>query len=344
MELWNKAPVPFQRYEISTLGRVRTSRGCILKGSVSSRYRRVSLSSEGVKSTFTVHRLVALVFLGEPPEVGMVVHHLNSDPLDNRSSNLEWVTQKEHGSISRRVVGNNSREVLQFDLEGNLIKCWQSIKSIPYDYSRIWLVCKGRAKTAYGFKWVYKESQLSTETWRSIIIDGNTVWVSSEGRVRTGSGRPTWGGGSTYRVVKVQGVKKAVHRLVAMAFLPVPNGVDYRELTVNHKNLDKLDNRSDNLEWVTQSENNQHARDSYPPRQHWHRPVQRLKQDSIVTFSSIKEASAASNVGGSQITMACRGILKTAGGFEWSYLSNTGSTSYEGPRPTRFEKILESSD
>ena len=107
MELWRKAPEPFQEYEVSDLGRVRTPRGCLLKCSVSSRYRKVTLSSGGVKKTFSVHRLVALVFLGDPTEEGMVAHHINSETLDNRSSNLEWVTQKKHGSISRHVVGNN---------------------------------------------------------------------------------------------------------------------------------------------------------------------------------------------------------------------------------------------
>lgn len=44
---------------------------------------------------------------------------------------------------------------------------------------------------------------------------------------------------------------KTVHRLIALAFIPNPDGLEF----VNHKNEVKTDNRPENLEWVTRSEN-----------------------------------------------------------------------------------------
>lgn len=101
--------------------------------------------------------------------------------------------------------------------------------------------------------------------WKQII---NTDYEVSEcGMVRnskTGYVRKqSIGGTSDYKLVSFRdkdGNKKnnLVHRLVAVAFLDKPNGKDF----VNHKDGNKLNNHFTNLEWCTQSENNQHAYDT----------------------------------------------------------------------------------
>ena len=53
---------------------------------------------------------------------------------------------------------------------------------------------------------------------------------------------------------KVMGVK--AHKLVAMTFIGAANGLD-----VNHKNAIKTDNRLENLEYCSRSQNMRHAHD-----------------------------------------------------------------------------------
>ncbi len=105
---------------------------------------------------------------------------------------------------------------------------------------------------------------MNTEIWHKCEVPYTRYEVSNQGRVRNAHTdkvlRPRKHCcGYLHVDLHYKGQRKTclVHKLVATAFVE-----GWREgLEVNHKNGVKTDNRAENLEWVTASENHQHAHD-----------------------------------------------------------------------------------
>lgn len=74
---------------------------------------------------------------------------------------------------------------------------------------------------------------------------------------KTGREVKQYVGKDGYLRTQIAGKTRTVHRLIACAFVAADPGKDF----VNHKDGDKKNNRADNLEWVTRSENMKHAYD-----------------------------------------------------------------------------------
>ena len=156
------------------------------------------------------------------------------------------------------------------------------------------------------------EEEMS-EIWK-LIKDYPNYSVSDLGNVKNNkTGRilkPLEVGGG-YVVVDLwnnHGSKsKKIHRLVAEAFIPNPDN----KPQVNHIDGNKKNNKKDNLEWVTASENVQHAYDSKIRMPHQNRPVRIIETGEV--FSSIKEC--AEKIGGNDCDISRCLLQPTARGL-----------------------------
>ena len=111
LEEWRDIPFYKGLYQISNLGRVRKIKtGRIIKGSKVAWHVLVTLFDKSLRKTFLLHRLVAIAFVPNPENFKYIVH-LDSNPYNNKASNLVWqeVLPKAHRS-NKCVQGQSYRE------------------------------------------------------------------------------------------------------------------------------------------------------------------------------------------------------------------------------------------
>jgi hypothetical protein len=179
----------------------------------------------------------------------------------------------------------------------------------------------------YGFLWVYKNviSILENEEWRqisdklipSIILEDVHYYhfISNFGRLKIPVKQQSGvnkGSKSIFKeytikdkftIVKKDGnsegyyeyKKKKIHRLVAITFI---ENNDIKKDKVNHKNGNTYDNRVENLEWLTNQENIQHAYDTglNPNKRKIIQYDNAISKNAIKEFNSIRECAKELNL------------------------------------------------
>ena len=120
-----------------------------------------------------------------------------------------------------------------------------------------------------------------------------------------------------------------VHRLVAMAFIPNPNG--YAE--INHKDENPQNNVVNNLEWCTRQYNVSYYYDRHPhpARPHVGRKhgcltmlqVDQFSKDGafVKRWDNSREIYVQTGMSDWSISQCCRGKRKSAYGYIWRYVS-----------------------
>lgn len=156
-------------YQVSNLGRVKslnyrqTGREQILKTRKNNcGYLFVSLYINNKERKFTVHRLVANVFIPNPNNYPCV-NHKDEDTLNNNVTNLEHCTYKynnNYGAHNQRMA--ESKSIPIYCLENNKFykSAKQAGKELDLDSGNITKVLKGKCKQTKGYTFRYANQVL----------------------------------------------------------------------------------------------------------------------------------------------------------------------------------------
>ncbi len=126
--------------------------------------------------------------------------------------------------------------------------------------------------------------------------ESGRVWSSGSNKIPNGGFLKPWLIGNGYESIMLYQDKKPskflVHRIIAQSFIPNPNNLP----EVNHKDGDRLNNRSSNLEWVSSKQNKQHAialglykRLGQNPVRGARHPKAKFKEDDIILIRHMAE-------------------------------------------------------
>ena len=168
---------------------------------------------------------------------------------------------------------------------------------------------------------------MDDEVWMPIAGCTGRYEISSIGRVRKCDGKILSApvnscGYPSVKIIKA-GCRKTVtvHRLVAEHFLPNPN--DWPQ--INHIDGNKLNNRVENLEWCTASQNTFHA--------YHHGLKERTKKaaaESLRKFQTHGVEARALGLSQGNLSAVCNGRIKSTGGYTARYIESTEGDTKNG--------------
>lgn len=124
-------------------------------------YLNIQLYKNNKRKKFFIHRLVAETFL-ENPKKYPCVNHIDENKQNNNLINLEFCSIKYNNRYSLYKSNKRKRrKINQYDLNGNFIMQWKSIKEINrklnLSYYGIFNCLSGRQNTSCNYIWKYEE-------------------------------------------------------------------------------------------------------------------------------------------------------------------------------------------
>jgi hypothetical protein len=180
IEIWKPVVGWEDSYMVSNLGRVKSLDRYVphrndgyfqfIKGKIrktkfnNGGYEMITLKKNGKEKTCLVHRLVAEAFLPNSDNLPEV-NHKDEDVKNNTLENLEWcdrIYNLHYGTAMQRRSEKIITPVIQFTLDGELIRKWDSMKDVEnalgINRGNVSNACSGRCKSVGGSKWEYYDT------------------------------------------------------------------------------------------------------------------------------------------------------------------------------------------
>lgn len=164
--VWKDVPNYEGIYKVSSDGKVMSANGIKKVEIAKNGYARVCLFKNGKGKHFSVHRLVAMVFIPNPLELEMV-NHIDGNKLNNNVENLEWCDLSYNIKHAYRtgLIHPATTKVIQYTKDFVKVKEWDSIKEaceiLGLTHSNICTVCKDKTnrRMCGGYIWRYAKEE-----------------------------------------------------------------------------------------------------------------------------------------------------------------------------------------
>ena len=300
------------------------------------------------KKTYSVHRVMAIVFKLPRQEGQNDVNHKNGNPSDNFLENLEWATRSEN--IRHSYATNTSRKSNAFKMSKPVLgrkvdssdewvkyaSANEAARVLKLNSGSISAVAAGKIKKTGGYEFVKAEANepecLDGEEWKSFL----TGHVSSMGRYKSCRGvvstpSPREDG---YSSIRVDGKSHLTHRAIGVAF-GLLNGTD-DPLQIDHIDGNPSNNCLSNLRAVTRSQNIRHSYDTNTERGSSalkrSKPVRARKRNTEewTTYASINDAARRLDLSLASISSVLKKRRTHAGDYEFEYAEPNEPDCLEG--------------
>ncbi len=329
-EIWKNIQIePYTKYKISNLGNVKGYLG-LLSPKKTNGYYRVRFSHKKITKNYYIHILVATHFIHNPSNK-KIVNHKNRIRNDNRVENLEWCTYSENTQHYHNIRTNKLGRPVIIKYKGiftEFSSMIESSKIIGLEKSTIYKKCNNSNEKNFYYKNNNKIDIIEDGINIKKIYGYNFYLLNKSGDIYSLYGKNikllSPSKKSLYITITLHKNKKSytelVHRLILMTFNPCKN---MKNLLVNHINLNKHDNRLENLEWVNRSINTNHAFNNKKINQ---RAVIKydINKNKLKEYKSIVDANKDTfdmdrTI---EISKICNYKLSSIGGYIFTYKEN----------------------